>query len=412
MEFSSSIKATRFPHRVAFLLVLIVYLATMVWHNRYDSHEHLWQAWAWLHGSLNVDGIPIHERASWRGHTFILHPPLSTIILLPFVMLFGPDFHEVIVTVLMGALDAALVWKLTERWSLVVFSSFGTVLWYEATLGSAWGFCLILAATLTLAVLVEMRGRRRAWLIGTLAGLAALARYDLVVVWPIYVLWFWHLDRPRRESRQNHKDSHRSNRGEAYALANTKPSFGVTPGSVFGMLPGFVFAAFSYVLFNYARYGTITDIGLNLWYQIDPAGAAANPGLGPFSLHYLPANLFTAIFIAPNFSRFFPWVRPTPMGQSLLLTSPAFLLAFRARWDDLETILLWCAMGLCMVGCLTVWANGYMQFGARYWILAQPFLLLLMAKGWKTDQMAVVLVGLSVLLVATGLLTIRLYGWG
>jgi len=368
----------------AFLLALVVYWMTAVMDDPYDHGEHILQAWQWLHGSLNVDGYSIHETALFQGHRYILHPPLAAVVDLPYVAIFGPA-RQIVVSILVGAFCVALVWKLTKSWWLTCFFAFGTVFFYEVTLGAPWGFVLVLSCAPTLLALNELEGKCRPLWIGVWAGVAALARYDLVAVFPVYLLLF----AGRKQPPSHH-----------------------TPGGILKMLPGFVFAGVVYVLYARLRYGTFTDISLWLWYQQEESGAAAHPGLGPFSIHYLPMNIFTALFLAPNYSPVFPWVRPTIAGQSLLLTSPGFLLAFRAPWRERETWLLWLAVVLSLGGCMFVYSNGVQQLGCRYWIIATPFLILLMRRGWENDQLSKVLLIASILLVASGLATIRLIGWG
>ena len=151
-----------------------------------------------------------------------------------------------------------------------------------------------------------------------------------------------------------------------------------------GVLPAIVF----YLINAHERFGGWWDKAIWLWAQVDKAP------YGPFSLHYLPYNLYTAFFMAPEFQPSFPWMYPTLAGQSLLTTSPALLLALRSK-----NRLLWLSVLLAMAGALTVWSNGTAQVGARYWMLAYSFLLLLMAEG-PIDRLAKILIGTSVLLMA------------
>jgi hypothetical protein len=69
-----------------------------------------------------------------------------------------------------------------------------------------------------------------------------------------------------------------------------------------------------------------------------------------------------------------------------------------------------------MVGALTVYVNGVGQFGARYWILAYPFLLLLMAEhedgaeAPPIDRFAKILIVVSVVLITFQMWTIDTLG--
>jgi hypothetical protein len=340
--------------------------------------EHVIQAWALLHGHTHIDTIPVHEQVVVGGHAYILHPPLSAIILIPYVALRGLAANQTMASVLLGSVAVALVYRMTRSLWFTVFFGLGTPFWYEATLGASWGFCLVLSTVPTLLALTECFGKQRAWLVGAWAGLAVLARYDLVMVWPVYAALLLSKDRNWRRC--------------------------------LWLLPGFASAAALCVLYNEIRFGTVTDPSLWLWYQLDEYGWKLHPG-GPFNLHNLPWNLYTAVFMPPIFTPQFPWIRPWLMGQSLLFTSPAFLLTLRAPWRRLESWLLWIAVLLAMGASMTVYSNGFVQFGARYWIQVFPFLLALMALDGEPGQDGKLLIAASVAMMAFGIWQIRVYGF-
>ncbi|HLI64596.1 MAG TPA: hypothetical protein VKV05_14470, partial [Terriglobales bacterium] len=133
------------------------------------------------------------------GHTFLVHPPLAAILLMPIVALHGgvidgADQYQPTVSAIVGAVEVALAWRLllllglsvSARVWLTAFFGLGTTLWYEATLGSSWDFVLVVSVLPTLLALNEVFGKARPWLVGLLAGAAALGRNELVLVWPIY----------------------------------------------------------------------------------------------------------------------------------------------------------------------------------------------------------------------------------
>jgi hypothetical protein len=138
------------------------------------------------------------------------------------------------------------------------------------------------------------------------------------------------------------------------------------------MIPGLALAALVYVGLNEARYHTIFDIGLNL---------IPNTGDGPrWGFQFAPFNLKTMLWLMPRFDATFPYFHPIFLGQGLLITSPAFLLALRGRRWEMAI----CAL-LVATPMLFVWANGFAQFGCRHFLPMFPFLLVMMAErplGW------------------------------
>lgn len=354
--------------------------------------EHLIQALAWTQHHTYIDNYAalVWEKVQWRGHWYQLHPPLSAAVMWLALQLHEP--HATLVSVVVGTLGAALVYRLTQSFWLLIFFAFGTDYWYEATLGDPWGFCLVLSCLPTLLALrlcltepvermyldtatglYHLVKPNPALRVGIYAGLAALARYDLVMAWPVYLLL---LRRPRLPA-------------------------------LYGMAAALAF----YVVYAYVRFGTYTDISLWLWWRQDAPAVGLDPALGPFSLHYLPLGLYTALYLGPVLTPGFPWFAPQPIGQALLTTSPGLLIALRAPWRERATQLLSLAVIARMSGALCVYSNGISQFGARYWIQALPFFVALMNRR-PLDQMAKALIVLSVGANAFGVWHIRVLGWG
>ena len=61
-------------------------------------------------------------------------------------------------------------------------------IWWITTRGGVWHTGQLIATLLTLGCLIEMAGKRRAWLIGLLAGAAFLSRAPLAIAVPFYAL--------------------------------------------------------------------------------------------------------------------------------------------------------------------------------------------------------------------------------
>lgn len=147
---------------------------------------------------------------------------------------------------------------------------------------------------------------------------------------------------------------------------------------------------------SYERFGSLVDKAIQLWAVADRAP------YGAFSIHYLPFNLYTTFFMAPVYVSSAPWLLPQISGMSLFSTTPALLLVLRAPFNRF----LWLQVVLVMAGPMLVYSNGVAQLGARYWLLAMPFLMLIVGCQ-PTDRFAKILIGASIALMCYWMWCVR-----
>jgi hypothetical protein len=368
------------------VMFLAFYAATISRPTPYT--EPVQQAYAFLHGRSWVDAPDYMEHIVWHGKSYLLHPPLAALITLPAVAIWGLATNQTAISVVVGAVSLGLVWRLlckiglgiASRVWLTLFFGIGTTFWYEATLGSSWDFSLLVTVPFTLAALGEVFGEARPWAVGVLAAMPALARYDMALAWPCYAGFLWVSGRKMRE--------------------------------LLSILPSMVAVVALSAAFNEARFGTPYDVARWLWYNQDKY-RFARPG-GPLALSHFPFNLYTLLFMAPSYSDKFPYIHPEFLGQALLLTSPAFVLALRPSFLRPTTALVALAAALCTGPIMLWYANGFAQLGTRFYVEIYPFLLTLIALGAprKLDQLTKILIVVSIVFVAFFTWQVRWYGWG
>lgn len=346
-------------------------------------NEPVRQAVAFLHGHTYIDA-PVHsyiEYAEVGAYKYALHPPMAAILLMPLAAIWGMQTPQTAFCVVVGALDAALVWCLLGRLKLnlnamvwlTLFFCVGTDFWFDVISGNTWSLPMVISVFFTVAALAELFGEARPFWLGVLAALACLTRYDLALAAPVYPVVAWLRGRRIKE--------------------------------LLWMAPGFVAVGLLFVGLNEARFHSLFDLGVSI---------EAPKGSPAFSLRYLPANLYTIFFIAPGGDGRFPYIHPTFMGQAIPLTSPAFALAFRSSFRRIETHLLWIAAVAGSIPSLLCYATGYAQFGTRHYIQVFPFLLVLMALGTsrRADQLTKVLIAISIFLISFGVWHIKMWGYG
>jgi len=342
-------------------------------------NAHVRQAFALNHRHTYIDAPNYIEHAQIGPFSYQLHPILPALLLMPFTAIWGMDTNQTIFSIVFGALDVALAWRLLGRFRLTVnarawltiFFGAGTIVWYETIHGTSWGVSMVVAIAMTLFALDETFDKSRPLVVGSFAALAALARYDLAFVWPIYLALLF----LRRRSIRD----------------------------LMWFIPGCAVVAVVYVTFNEIRYQSPFDRGVFIF---------ADPGSHLFGLEHFPGNFYTLFFMSTHLDGTFPYIHPSFGGQALILTSPAFILALRPSFRRIQTALIGLATIIAMTPSLFYFTNGFSQYGTRHYLHAFPFMLLLMAFGVhrRADQLTRILIVLSILLIAFGVWHERFYG--
>ncbi len=432
-------------------------LAIYVWSNpeRRNFYNHfVWQADAWLQGRVAIpypvlepfrndyfqDVLPLDDQP---GFALIPFPPLPAIVLLPFVALFGLATDAALVAALFGAINVGLCWRMVLRLTeqrdaavlATIFYGFGTVAWYAAMLGSTWFLAHVLSSTfLFLALSAALDAERRELLAGRV-------RLVLGVVEPRQFLAGLFL-------------------GVA-ALARLPATFGA-PFLVFAGGGGTLFRrAFS------AGLGAIIPVALLLLYNLTVTGHFFHPAYEylyeteysprPELIHYgewaiedpryVPQNAVIMLAWPPTtpalsadicadrshpdfrplpeglgllFDPDCPLVRPDPLGMSLILSSPAYLLGIPgllAMWRGARR--RWAAGVILAVGAIALlnlmhFSQGWVQFGYRFSNDFAPFAMVAVALGiarYGVRPATVALVAISVLVNAWGVYWGVALGW-
>jgi hypothetical protein len=406
------------PLRVAAALAvfaLAVYLASNPVRSNLYAH-YVWQADAWLHGRTEIawpvsdgpvrndyyhDVLPVPGKP---GFAQIPFPPLPAIVLMPAVALFGLNTDAELVAAFIGALNAGLAWLvaygLARRPSVAlaaaVFFAFGTVAWVAAARGSTWYLAHDLAITFSLlAVLAGLAGRQvRA---GLLLGVATLARLTVAFGAP-----FVFLSGPGTPRRR--------------ALA-----------TALGLAPPIVLL----VLYNLASTGQVLQPGYEQLYRTETPAIAGlyHADWLLVDPRYIPQNLAIMLLEPPRLEAqcaVVPLQRcahpstitlvPDPLGMSLLLTSPAWILVIPALRRPRSNIVIGSALAIGAIAVVDLmhFSQGWVQFGYRFSNDWAPFGLVLVTIGLDRIGLrrgALALIALSVAVNLWGVAWAEVFGW-
>jgi hypothetical protein len=342
------------------LIAALIYVAAGIGLSTdYDYYGRL--AEAFMHGRWWLDVAP-----SWLnellpcgdGRYCVVYPPLPAILSLPLVPFVPTAVAQVVASRVAGGASAGVLYyglraygaPRTYALAGALLSAFGTTLLFSSVDGRAW-YAAHSASMLFLSGSFAVAARGGSSVaIGALLGIAALARLPVALAAPALAL---------------------------LAARRTQVSYW---RSLAGVIAGGIPFAFVYVGYNLLRWGTPFDDG---YARLTEGDVFFNHGL--FSALYLPRH-FVAIFLEPPDivagTPFF--LRPHFIGMSLFLTTPAFIWIFAALREvrrDVAVGATALAALLALLPDVLHGTVGFQQFGYRFSIDAQPFLVALAVSG-------------------------------
>lgn len=333
--------------------------------NPYNSYA--LQAQRWLQGHLDLGQNYSHlEIAVFEGRYYVSFPPFPSIVLLPFVLVFGTNTPDHLLCAAAGIVGAVFLLKLAENegfdrphsiFLALLATIFGNFL-FISTNGGVWFMAQTFAFALSAGALWCLRCCRArsavAW--GLLLWACAVGCRPLNAVYApllLYLVWLRYREQFSGTQRRN-----------------------VLKQLLLSCLPAAAMAAF-YMALNAARFGNILEFGHNYLPEFTESA------YGQFHPNYLAENVQRLLRLPgwkdgkPDFPLF--------DGVAFWLVSPVFLVFFG---DCLRRLLTrektdWLFVGITVA--LTVAhflllalhkTMGGWHFGNRYTIDAIPFLFL------------------------------------
>ena len=101
--------------RVFFLAFVAYALSAQVWaHPTSLAPHYAYLAQSLLYGHVDLIQLPptTYDLLHFNGHWFVAGSPMPSILMLPFVAIFGVGFSDVLFSIVLGAIDVALVYSL------------------------------------------------------------------------------------------------------------------------------------------------------------------------------------------------------------------------------------------------------------------------------------------------------------
>lgn len=343
-------------------------------YHRPHENAYVFFAESLLRGDLTLTGMHYYgDLVSFNGQYYLPYPPLPSLVLLPFVFLFGADTNVVLISIFISFANFVLLYRILSRlrieqpvlsWSLMAFF-FGTSYWYAFfTTHSVYAFAHICSLLFQLLFLHELLGSRRAWLMGVYIGCSMLCRQFTVfyMVIPLAVIVFsWDL----------------TWKGKFRQLTALVLPFAILAGG--------------YLYYNFIRFGDPFDTGYGNIVYIGEAKERVEMH-GVFSIKYVLFNLYTHLLKGFNIvfeGKGMLHLKDMDLwGTSLLSASPFIVFALRRNVQVPYRVWIWLSIVLIFSGILFYHNNGYHQVNAmRFTLDFLPLLMILLAAGVRMADM-------------------------
>ena len=369
---------------LGYIFIHMLFGGTLLSYNCWDSYS--LQAMSWLSGRLDMGkNYEWLELAVYNGKYYLSFPPLPSVVMLPFVLLFGERTPSNLVSALYGIFTAMIAYRILKkagmkRGGAVFFAIayvWGSNMLWLSTSGGVWflaqGLNMLLLTACVYFAQQKMRVAAYA-----MAALAVGCRPFSVCMFLPLMAYFYTADKDR-------------------------PMADRIGGQIRSLIIP-VFIALCYMLYNYVRFGNVLEFGHNYLPEFTESEK------GQFSLSYILPNLYNLLLRPVTLRADLTLEYPLFDGFMFYIANPMFLIWFAAVVKDvlqkkLDAVRL-CIVIAILAELLLLCAHktlGGWQFGARYTVDMLPMALMYLLL--KKDEPG----GISAFIMAAGMM-FNLYG--
>jgi len=302
---------------------------------------------------------------------YISFPPFPALALLPVVAVFGYDTNDVLITVLVGGLNAVLMlWflqllvvrghsKRSTRDNVMLTLAFalGTVTFFSSVRGEVWFTALVFGVAVNLGFMLAALDLKHPIVAGVMLGCAFATRTPILFCGAFFA---WQL-----LFKDNKWDL-----GRWREILTTGIKFAVPLLAILIAL----------AWYNKARFGDPGEFG-HAYLQGSAYDRVRDHGM--FSFTYLNRNLLSALVAMPRFTTDSPFVMVSNHGLGLIFTTPLFLFLLWPREKPGLRWALWAAIAAAAIPGLFYQNTGWIQFGFRFAMDYMPYMFALLAIGGR-----------------------------
>lgn len=324
---------------------------------------------------LQMDKMGLVDLVKVNGHYYWPLEPFPSILIIPFVLLskvIGFQFYQGHLHIFIIAGIFWLCYRLGLKFRFSISDSlflafafcFSSTFLYIVLDSRAWYFSHAISVFFAFLSLHEYYKNKKRWfLIGIFTGFLFATRFTsgLIVLFFILIIGF---------------SNHLARRVKLKSISKL-----LIPVAVILLLLG---------LYNKARFGSFFDTGYSRPIIFPESQRLMEETYGLFGLNNIITNFYW-YFLAPLFPvvesgtyhLIFPYFYVNPVGLSLFITSPVFLLVLKKTWTTSEQKFIWITSLTILFVLLTFYASGYYQFGPRYFLDVLPLLYISLMYSFK-----------------------------
>jgi len=356
--------------------LFFMFLAFVLNYVSGGEHQFSFLAQSFLNGKLYFLSQPgsWHDAVLFGGNYYWPLGPFPSIILMPFVYVFGLMDHffyqgylqfflVVIIFIACFQISRKINYSKSDSIYLAYAFCFSSVFLGVALVPSGWQFAQVVTTLLLFLSILEFFTKKRYWMLGLIMGLVAATRATA----GLGIFFF------------------------ALEIIFSKKYFKIKIKDLLKLFIPFGLAIGGLLLYNYFRFGNIFEQGYA--YQLLNGELERARGYGMFSFSHLLSNIYYSVISMPSpvfkdstSVLVYPFIQANPWGMSIFLTSPYLLTIFLLKNGGKISKMLWITVFLIAFPILMYYGIGWYQFGYRYALDFMPFLFLLFMLNYYAEN--------------------------
>lgn len=334
--------------------------------------------------NLPTNGLPERDIANYYNNFYVYFGPLASLLLTPFVLVFGTPFPQVGIGIASMITSFIVIYLISKKlkfssidslW-LSLFFVFSTVLFSSSVINITAYQVESLGVPFILLSIWAYLSKKNALLIGIFLGLAVLTRFTLILS---IVFFFMEFLKKRFSLKQ----------------------------LIFCVIPVLI-SILALGIYNNHRFHSLFETGYNYNISINSPPISGNLIHGDISIRHLAANLYSFLIMAPlplrekdtiGFVLDFPYLKADGWGMAIWFTSPLFLYLLTSFKKGKYTFSAVAVSILLAVPVFLWYSIGYAQFGYRYALDFLPFLFLILLPSLapRLTKNAIILITIGVI---------------